>query len=510
MNYWDLLKLMKYLNDEVINQLNKQQQEIINSNNELIMVEACPGAGKTYTIVKKIQKELKENNERGIIACSFTNEASKELEKRIARGIDVSNCFVGTIDSFVLTEIVMKFINRYLKLAYTNYRKVEIKEIVFPENRNRLVNDLTKFINRKEEIEDYYNNWLKNLIHGKYEISFPSYILATQIIDTEYFSGIYTQKYSTIYIDEAQDLNFYQHMFIKKLRSKTKIKVVMVGDSKQSIYQFRGANPCLFNKLEEQNYLRFNINISVRCHPSISYYANKLVGNDNFDLGAISKNNVCFIDEINIEFLQSLENGFFIICETNSLANSIYNQIKNHIDVYYVKPIIIETDDYNFNRDIIEEIIKYYFNHNNPLPKSVYIKEEFLKILQNTNIRIKNKDISIENEDIEEYIKKIMELIGISLSNETLKIIKEKLDDDIHKYYYLIVEKNNRIMTIHSSKGLENSNVIICLENSFNFDLEYKNKLFVAITRAIDNVYLYSTPQFTHIDKLKECLELYM
>lgn len=499
---------MKYLNDEVISELNRQQQAIINSDDSLIMVEACPGAGKTYTIVKRIQKELKENNNKGVIACSFTNEASKELEKRIARGIDITNCYIGTIDSFILSEIVTKFINRYLKLVWKNYRRVEINEIVFPPNGNRLVNDLTRFPNRKEDIKEYYDNWLKNLIKGIYEISFPSYILATKIVDTEYFTDIYTQKYSTIYIDEAQDLNFYQHMFIKKLRSKTNINVVMVGDSKQSIYQFRGANPNLFTQLDGQGYTKFNISVSVRCHPSISYYANKLVGNITTDIN-ITENKVCFINDIDIEFLQSLNDGFFIICETNVLAVNLYNQIKNDIEVYYVKAINIEKDDYNLNRDIIEEIIKYYFNYNNPLPKSVYVKDDFIKILQNANMRIKKTDINVGNKEIKEYIKDILELIGIDISNETLDIIKENLEDDIHKYYYLLTEKNNRIMTIHLSKGLENNNVIICLENRFQFDLEYKNKLFVAITRAIDNVYLFPTSQFIHTDILMETLDLY-
>lgn len=145
---------MKYLNKEVIEQLNYQQQSIIDSTEELIMVEACPGAGKTYTIVNKIQKEI-INSDVGIIACSFTNEASDELRKRISKKVDVSNCFIGTIDSFILSEIVGKFINRYLKTLDKNYERVEINNVVFPSNP-RLVNELTRFFNRREEISSYF------------------------------------------------------------------------------------------------------------------------------------------------------------------------------------------------------------------------------------------------------------------------------------------------------------------------------------------------------------------
>lgn len=68
-----------------------------------------------------------------------------------------------------------------------------------------------------------------------------------------------------------------------------------------------------------------------------------------------------------------------------------------------------------------------------------------------------------------------------------------KLGVEKYKYNYYIVEKQNRIMTIHSSKGLENDNVVIVLNNKYNsINDEFKNKLFVAITRARNNVYILS------------------
>ena len=48
-------------------------------------------------------------------------------------------------------------------------------------------------------------------------------------------------------------------------------------------------------------------------------------------------------------------------------------------------------------------------------------------------------------------------------------------------------------MTIHSSKGLENDNVIIVLDNKYDkINDEFKNKLFVAMTRGKNNVYILS------------------
>ena len=114
-----------------------------------------------------------------------------------------------------------------------------------------------------------------------------------------------------------------------------------------------------------------------------------------------------------------------------------------------------------------------------------------------------NDDINVKD-----YIKRICFLVGTTLSDNLLNDIENKLNDDVYKYYYLNTERNNRIMTIHASKGLENNNVIVCLENSYNFNEEYQNKLFVAITRAIDNVFLYPTNTFAHKEKITEIIPI--
>lgn len=100
--------------EKIMEKLKHEQSTIIDSKENYILVSACPGSGKTYTIVKKIEKELENiENYQGIIACSFTKEASEELKCRINKKYDLSNCFVGTIDSFI-KNIICKFINRAL------------------------------------------------------------------------------------------------------------------------------------------------------------------------------------------------------------------------------------------------------------------------------------------------------------------------------------------------------------------------------------------------------------
>ncbi|UKI57466.1 MAG: UvrD-helicase domain-containing protein [Clostridium sp.] len=86
----------------------------------------------------------------------------------------------------------------------------------------------------------------------------------------------------------------------------------MVGDANQSIYQFRGARPELFRSLTNLGYNEYKINVSIRCHPSIIYYANKI-----YDLH-LAKNykdesHVNLISKINSNFLNGLTGSSFYI-----------------------------------------------------------------------------------------------------------------------------------------------------------------------------------------------------
>ena len=57
------------LSDEAKRILDEEQANIINSKKKYIYVSACPGSGKTYTVVKKIEKELQKiESYQGIIA----------------------------------------------------------------------------------------------------------------------------------------------------------------------------------------------------------------------------------------------------------------------------------------------------------------------------------------------------------------------------------------------------------------------------------------------------------
>ena len=91
------------------------QEKIIEFNGNCVVI-AKPGTGKTLTLAYKIRKELATLPPyKGVIAISFTNKASDELEHRsLSTGIKRKNSFFGTIDKFFLAEIIRPFGERIL------------------------------------------------------------------------------------------------------------------------------------------------------------------------------------------------------------------------------------------------------------------------------------------------------------------------------------------------------------------------------------------------------------
>lgn len=487
------------IDEELKKELDRQQGIIIDDKSKYICVSACPGAGKTYTLVNKIVKELDELKEfQGIIACSFTKESSKEIIQRLNDNDKLDNSYIGTIDSFIMKLIIFPYLNRYLFSRNLITKRVEITKILIDNDKrlNNFVRYYDSNITLRKEANLYAKEWLNDLISGIYSISFPAYILATNIIKMDIFKDYFSLRYPTIYIDEAQDLNYFQHMMLNSLKENTNINIVLLGDPNQSIYQFRGAKPSLFRNLFNQGYNHREITVSVRCHPSILHYANKIF-NNNLQKNFVDSH-VQVIDDFNFDFLRSLNGNVFILVENNKTAINIYEDLKNDFDIYFSKGLDDIPDDYIKNKEVIDELIKYYVNYDNENDRYKYPIDELFLYLNNYIKNIKRKYFKLQNRTFVDFIMDISILIGIEISRETVEKIYQKLNDEKYKYYYYISDKMNKIMTIHSSKGLESNDVVIILETPYNINNEeFKNKLFVAITRAKKNVYIYMKESFS-------------
>lgn len=108
-------------------------------------------------------------------------------------------------------------------------------------------------------------------------------VLANKLLDNKDVCERLSKKYKHIYIDEYQDTDHVQRDIALKIRDIDKLdddsSIFLVGDPKQSIYRFRGAEPNvyfdtkkLFDKPKTKTY---DLNINFRSNEKILDYVNE-------------------------------------------------------------------------------------------------------------------------------------------------------------------------------------------------------------------------------------------
>ena len=98
---------------EKLKPLTAQQRAAVDYPDNLLLT-ACPGSGKTRTLIAKLVYELEaiRQTPRAICCITYTNTAVEEIEHRALEQLnpgDDQHVFVSTIHSFCLNEIVRPF-----------------------------------------------------------------------------------------------------------------------------------------------------------------------------------------------------------------------------------------------------------------------------------------------------------------------------------------------------------------------------------------------------------------
>lgn len=169
--------------------LTKEQHEIVYSDTKKnICIIACAGSGKTTTILHRIKYLIQNCNiePSSIMLTTFTCTATEDMVKRLRVMIGKSSkeVLIGTIDAIAL-QVITKY---------------------------KLLTDKIYFI---QEYIEIFNNLLET----------------TNFCD----------KIKYLFVDEFQDINDTQFKFIN-LMYKKGVKICVVGDDYQNIYNFRGSN----------------------------------------------------------------------------------------------------------------------------------------------------------------------------------------------------------------------------------------------------------------------------
>lgn len=278
--------------------LSPVQEQIVHHEDGALLVVAGPGSGKTRVLTERVRRLLQENSGHfRILALTFTNKAANEMRERLEDCSAVSErTFIGTLHSFCvevlanrgapvgiegLPTIFESFQDRRHVLTQAVMESLELRSAL------RCAGDAkeqSKLITRwLEAIGEAKNNLLfpemieEPMLRRAYEeynaglrrsgaVDFDDLLLLTYQLFQERpkIADFYRRQYRYICVDEAQDLNEAQYMVLKSLCGPDYRNVMMVGDPKQAIFVWNGADPKYLDLFERD----FN--------------ATKIAMNDNF------------------------------------------------------------------------------------------------------------------------------------------------------------------------------------------------------------------------------------
>lgn len=279
---------------------NEERQAYLQARGKVIL-NACPGSGKTTTIAKKII-ELEKLNEIGShsgVAClSFTNSAKDEINeayrKLSGKSIDFPN-HVSTIDSFINKFITLPFYNLLnrdfnrpkiidqteilddmWKITYEDKKTGELKDglqwplngsdykaknnlsiyHLYPPSKIRIEPDNTFSVGgnqpsiNKVDLKSFnkYCQHIKGTQFKKGLISTgdSAYIALFLLRNNPKIGKWLSLRFPYIIIDEAQDNSMMQHAIFEELTKQGLNNIELIGDPYQSLYEWRDATPTEF------------------------------------------------------------------------------------------------------------------------------------------------------------------------------------------------------------------------------------------------------------------------
>lgn len=491
--------------------MDRGDRESILADEGNVIVVAGAGSGKTTILTKKIGIDL-ENNKKHykIAAITFTNKAAKEISERLT--ISTRGHFLGTNDSFVENEIIRPFIQDALGNNYSNEF-----EVVY-NNKFDTFDEGLELIRSQNKLGVYNDNKKNFKFELALNILFKSRV-AQQYIQARYFK---------LYIDEYQDCDQDMHKLFMYINNKLDIKLFIVGDPKQSIYQWRGAAPELFYGMLENhdnNFNKYQLVENFRCCKEIQNYSNLLEREKN-DLykNVEGVNNVIGIKTSDSKYEKVLdyldldkEIAILIRCakrKNREIARELESYLKSKGHEFIYIPRTPLDDLATGNKNILIELAKYIKDEKytiydliNNLPVDLSSSE--IKEINSLIEKFKCKNFQEINIDsiLEQFFSRLE--IEIKDEEEIIKF-KETILNDKYDNSYNGIEYKHKIMTIHSSKGLEFEQVLLHA-NDFKLHLKKdKNEHYVATTRAKDRLVIYLNNDYlNHVNDVVKSSDLY-
>jgi ATP-dependent DNA helicase RecQ len=430
---------------QLFGELSPTQLKIVKDNeSKYIVVAAGPGSGKTKLLVHKLASLLlmEDVKHEQLLMLTFSRVSATEFKERLLK-------LVGNAVHFVQIQ------------TFHSYCFDVLGKVGNVENSNKVLNETIQKIKDKEV-----------------EIS---YITKTVLV-----------------VDEAQDMGEDEYNLVRLLMEENEeMRVIAVGDDDQNIYQFRGSSSKYLEQfITEHNAVKYELVENYRSKKNLVEFTNQFVQqikNRLKETPVIAKQS----DNGKIKIVRYQSNHLITplvkdICSTDltgttcvlTVTNDQALQITGLLLKNKIPAKLIQSND-GFNLYNLNEI-RFFLDQ---LKLSDNVKTIDTDIWENAKIQLWQKFSRSTQIELCNNIIKDFETINPKLKYKTdleMFIRESKMEDFFHENGEIIF-----VSTIHKAKGKEFDNVFLLLEN-FNPDSEEnKRKLYVAMTRAKQNLIIH-------------------
>jgi ATP-dependent DNA helicase, RecQ family len=435
---------------QLFGDLSPTQLKIINDNeSKHIVVVAGPGSGKTRVLVHKLASLLlmEDVKHEQLLMVTFSRAAATEFKKRLLK-------LIGNAANYIEIKTFHSYCFDLLGKVGTIEKSDEI---------------LKKTIEKIRNIE----------------------VEASRITKT------------VLVIDEAQDIDEDEYNLINALMEQNEeMRVIAVGDDDQNIYEFRGASSKYLERFINVNKaVKYELVENYRSKSNLIDFTNQFVKRirhrlkvtpiipkqtDNGKIKIVHYHSDNLITPLVNDILTTgLTGTTCVLTKTNEEALQITGLLLNN----GMQAKLIQTNE-GFNLSNLLEV-RYFLSQIN-MAENVFIISDDIweyakrkltdKFRNSTKLEVCNniiKDFEATNpkrkykSDLEAFIR------------------ESKLEDFFNENGETIF-----VSTIHKTKGKEFDNVFLMLENVSTSTDEANRQLYVAMTRAKQNLIIHLNSSF--------------
>lgn len=300
----------------IFDELNDAQREAVAAAPQPLLVLAGAGSGKTRVLISRIAYlvEAHEVSPLSILAVTFTNKASKEMRNRIEDmlGIPMGGMWIGTFHSLAHRLLRQHYQEANLPQAFQildsddqlRMIKRSLKELALdeaywpPKQIQWFISGHKEEGRRPAQVQHSNDTQQETLlaVYAHYEslcqrfglIDFSELLLrAYELLkNNEILRERYQTRFQHVLVDEFQDTNTIQYLWLKLLVHKSH-NLFAVGDDDQSIYGWRGAKVENILQFEQDfpNTKTIRLEQNYRSTTNILDAANAVIKNNGSRLG---------------------------------------------------------------------------------------------------------------------------------------------------------------------------------------------------------------------------------